>query len=93
MSFQIRFSPILVMLHNWPPIIKGRESYKHHSRCCERSCDPSLSGNKAAREMWEALTKIYQSDNHNMKMVLREKLRGTKMSRLEIVASYLTRIT
>jgi len=43
--------------------------------------------------MWEALTKVYQSDNQIRKMVLKEKLRGTKMSRSNTMASYLTRIT
>jgi hypothetical protein len=54
---------------------------------------PHLSGKKTTRDMWEALTKLYQSDNQNRKMVLREKLRGTKMSRSDTIASYLTRIT
>lgn len=43
--------------------------------------------------MWEALTKIYQNDNENQKMVLREKLSDTKMSKNEIVSSYLTKIS
>lgn len=52
-----------------------------------------LSGKKSTKEMWEALTKLYQSDNHNKKMVMRDKLRVTKMFRIDIVATYLTRIT
>lgn len=43
--------------------------------------------------MWEALTKLYQNDNENQKMVLREKLSDTKMSKNEIVSSYLTKIS
>ena len=31
-----------------------------------------LSGKKIAREMWETLTKLYQSDNRNRKMVSRD---------------------
>lgn len=42
---------------------------------------PHLSGKKTARNMWEVVTKLYQSDNHIMKMVLRDKLRITRMSR------------
>ena len=37
---------------------------------------PHILGKKATREMWEALTKLYQSDNHNRKMALRDKLRS-----------------
>ena len=43
--------------------------------------------------MWEALTKLYQSDNHNKKIVLWDKLKATKMSRTYTVATYLTRVT
>ena len=33
-----------------------------------------LSRKKTAGEMWEVPTKLYQSDKHKRKMVLREKL-------------------
>jgi 2-phosphoglycerate kinase len=46
---------------------------------------PHLTGKKTTREMWETLAKLYQSDNHNKKMVLKEKLRRTMMSKTEIV--------
>lgn len=36
---------------------------------------PHIFEKKAARETWEALTKLYQNDNENQKMALREKLR------------------
>lgn len=54
---------------------------------------PHLLGNKRAKEMWEYLTKVYQSDNQNHKMVLREKLRSNTMARFENVSTYLTKIT
>ena len=44
-------------------------------------------------EMWESLTRLYQSFNENRKMVLREKLKRIKMTKVENVTSYLTRIT
>ena len=44
-------------------------------------------------EMWESLTKLYQSDNENEKMMLREKLRNTKMTKTNTVVSYLTKLT
>ena len=36
---------------------------------------PHLSWKKTTKKMWEALTKLYQSDNHNRNMVLRDKLK------------------
>jgi hypothetical protein len=54
---------------------------------------PHVSKKKNSYEMWEALTKLYQSGNQNRKMVLREKLRSTKMSKTDTVASYLPRIS
>ena len=44
-------------------------------------------------EMWTGLTKLYQSSNENMKMVLREKLKGVCMGKGESMASYPTKIT
>jgi hypothetical protein len=54
---------------------------------------PHLSRKKTTKEMWESLTKLYQFDNQRKKMMLREKLRSTKMARGDIVASYLTKFT
>jgi hypothetical protein len=33
---------------------------------------PHLSGKKTTKEMWESLTKLYQSDNQSRKMMLEE---------------------
>jgi hypothetical protein len=46
-----------------------------------------------AYEMWESLTKSYQSTNENRKMVLREKLKSINMTKAENVVTYLTRLT
>jgi hypothetical protein len=43
--------------------------------------------------MWAALNDLYHSKNENMVMVLRERLRSTKMAKGEGVFHYLTRIT
>jgi hypothetical protein len=43
--------------------------------------------------MWESLTKIYQSSNENQEMVLREKLKSIKMTKVGSVSTYLTKIT
>jgi hypothetical protein len=49
-------------------------------------------GKTHAYEMWESLTKLYQSTNE-WKMVLREKLKSTKLTKAENVVTYLTRLT
>lgn len=54
---------------------------------------PHVIGKNNAYEMWTSLTKLYHSTNQNKKMVLREKLRNTKMFETDTVASYLTKIT
>jgi hypothetical protein len=54
---------------------------------------PHLSEKKSARDMFVALTNLFQSSNSNRKMVLKEKFRNTKMSRPDTVTNYLTKIT
>ena len=51
---------------------------------------PHVVGKDFEFQMWESLGNLYQSSNQNRKMVLREKLRSTKMARGESVTSYLT---
>jgi hypothetical protein len=53
---------------------------------------PHLSGKTTAKDMREALKSLFQSRNENRKMVLREKLRDTKMTESDKVTTYLTRI-
>ena len=54
---------------------------------------PHLSGKKTALEMWKALKGLYKSKNKNLKMVLQERLRSTKMAKGEGVVPYFTRVT
>ena len=54
---------------------------------------PHISSKTLAYQMWEALTSLFQSSNENRKMVLREKLKSTKMAKDEGVIPYLTRIS
>jgi hypothetical protein len=54
---------------------------------------PHFSRKKTTREMWEALVKLYQSDNQSRKMLLKEKIRSTKMAKGELVVTYLTKFT
>jgi hypothetical protein len=52
-----------------------------------------LSEKKLANVMFSTLTNLFQSNNKNQKMVLRDRLKNTKMSKTDSVTSYLTRIT
>ena len=52
-----------------------------------------VAGRDYAFQMWESLSSLYQSSNQNKKMVLREKLRGTRMARGESVTAYFTRVS
>jgi hypothetical protein len=54
---------------------------------------PHLSSKKTTKDMWEALVKLYQFDNQSKKMLLKEKLRSTKMANKESVVTYLTKFT
>jgi hypothetical protein len=54
---------------------------------------PHISGKDYAYQMWQSLCSLYQSPNQNHKMVLQEKLRGTKMGKTDTVTSYLSRFT
>jgi hypothetical protein len=54
---------------------------------------PHLAEKQSAREMFKALVDLFQSDNLNRKMVLRNKLRSIQMSRSDNVTSYFMRIT
>ena len=54
---------------------------------------PFISGKKYVFNMWASLCTLYQSKNQNRKMVLREKLRNTKMMETDTVTTYLTKIT
>jgi hypothetical protein len=50
---------------------------------------PHISGKEFAFQMWQSICGLYQCPNQNRKMVLHEKLRGTKMTKTESVTSFL----
>jgi hypothetical protein len=54
---------------------------------------PHIYGKDYAYQMWQSLCSLYQSPNQNRKMVLQEKLRGTKMGKTDTITSYLSRFT
>jgi hypothetical protein len=53
---------------------------------------PHLAEKKTAKEMWDALTNLFEMKNENWKMALKAKLHDTKMGKEESVSSYLTRV-
>jgi len=53
---------------------------------------PHLAEKLTAKGMWDTLKSLYENKNENRKMALKDKLHGTKMTRGENVASYLTRL-
>eukprot|EP00253_Pinus_taeda_P031070 PITA_31070 len=54
---------------------------------------PHVRGKTYAHEMWTTLASLYQNSNENRKMVLKEKLKATKMANTDFATTYLTKIT
>jgi hypothetical protein len=52
-----------------------------------------IFGIEFAFQMWQSLCGLYQSPNQNRKMMLQEKLRGTKMTETDTITSFLTRFS
>ena len=45
-----------------------------------------------AKKMWDVILNLYQNATTNRKMILREKLKNTRMNQGENVTSYLTKL-
>jgi hypothetical protein len=54
---------------------------------------PNVSELKTPKEMFDALTIIYESKNTSRKLTLRNHIRNVTMNKLEIVANYFMRIS
>jgi hypothetical protein len=54
---------------------------------------PHLSEKKIAKEMFEALVSLYQIENINRKMILRNELKSIEMTRSDTITSYLMKVT
>lgn len=54
---------------------------------------PHVYGERTTKEMWEALNKLYKSDNNTRELMLREKLNSVKQGKGEGIGSYLTKFT
>jgi hypothetical protein len=54
---------------------------------------PHISKKKMVKGMCDALVTLYQSENTNRKLILRNKLRSIEMTRSDLVISYLMKVT
>ncbi|KAH9322750.1 hypothetical protein KI387_017389 [Taxus chinensis] len=53
---------------------------------------PHIAELDTAKTMWDAIMNLYQNATTNRKLILKEKLRNTRMNKGEDVTSYLTRL-
>jgi hypothetical protein len=54
---------------------------------------PNVSELKTLKEMFDALTRLYESKNTSQKLTLRYQLRNVTMNKSEIVSNYFMRIS
>jgi hypothetical protein len=54
---------------------------------------PYVSSKKTPKEMFDALTKLYEGKNINRKMNLRTQLKNTRMQKGEMIQEYFSRIS
>ena len=53
---------------------------------------PHVSSLKTPKNMFDALTKLFEGKNINQKMTLRNQLKNVKIQKLETMQSYFTRV-
>jgi hypothetical protein len=61
--------------------------------CVKYHLFPHLNEKTTTKDMFDALLILFQRNNMNRKMILRNKLRSVHISRSDNVTSYLMRIT
>jgi hypothetical protein len=54
---------------------------------------PQVSSNNTPKDMFDALTKMYEGKNINRKMNLRTQLKNTKMQKGETIQDYFSRVS
>jgi hypothetical protein len=54
---------------------------------------PYVSSKKTMKEMFDALTRLYEGKNINRKMNLRTQLKNTRMQKGEMIQEYFSRIS
>ena len=52
---------------------------------------PKVSSLKTPKAMFDALTKLFEGKNINMKMTLRNKLKNVRIQKAKTIKSYFTR--
>ena len=52
-----------------------------------------VSSFKTPKEVYDALTNMFEGNNMNRKMTLRNQLKNTKIQNLETIQSYITRVS
>jgi hypothetical protein len=91
-------APIVVPPVTSPVMVEDfkKKNNKEKRTICDGVRDhdiPHLTSKYYAFEIWDSLCKIYQSSNHNWKMVLQDRLKSIKMLDSELVTSFLGRFT
>ena len=85
------------------PEPKGDEANAAHNRSMDKAKKiivdsikdhliPHVSSFKAAKEVYDALTKMFEGNNINRKMTLRNQLKNLKTQKSETIHSYFTRV-
>ena len=54
---------------------------------------PQVSSLKTPKDMFDALTKLFEGKNINWKMTLRNQLKNVKIQNAETIQSYFTRVS
>ena len=54
---------------------------------------PHVSSFKTPKEVYDALTKMFEGKNINQKMTLRNQLKNVKINNFETIQSYFTRVS
>ena len=54
---------------------------------------PQVSSKETPKLMYDALSRMYEGNNINRKMNLRDELKSTKMSEGESIQDYFTRVS
>ena len=54
---------------------------------------PQVSSKKTPKKMYDALSRMYEGRNMNIKMNMRSQLKGTKMSKRDSFQEYFTRVS
>ena len=54
---------------------------------------PQVSSLKTPKAMFDSLTKLFEGNNINMKMTLRNQLKNVKIQNAETIQSYFTRVS